>query len=428
MMARYDRIARLEPPPRENAFPGWHTLRDLEGREREPELGRRARLRFLAIRPVLRLLARGLEAMDTASFQRQLDSVREELGHLPARDPERACIADYLKAVGGRTPEGIAGATLDVGRAAEASGHPFAAEEFYQAGLRIAEEYGLDDARLQALRRIATIQRRRGDADSALATLGRAAALAERVGDLVEWARALDGVAAVALRLGDVERAREALDRIDERGRSARHERVRAVAAAGRCALEIAVGSPEAAVEAGWQAIDRLGPDDEDRNGVLLNMGAGFRRLRLFPAAVSCYRIIERWSAWPEHRIEAQVESAAVAAEMGDTEAFRRNEAAVVASLDRADPGTAGLAALGLGRAAMVMGETGPARDHLRHAIAVARDADDASVLTRAEELLSALERDVEAETMVAPATPSDGSRNIARRVEELSRELVPTI
>ena len=55
-MARYDRIAPIPIPAREAAFPGWLMLRDLAGRERDPELARRARLRFLALRPLLRVL------------------------------------------------------------------------------------------------------------------------------------------------------------------------------------------------------------------------------------------------------------------------------------------------------------------------------------------------------------------------------------
>ena len=52
-MARYDRIAPIPIPAREAAFPGWLMLRDLAGRERDPELARRARLRFLALRPLV---------------------------------------------------------------------------------------------------------------------------------------------------------------------------------------------------------------------------------------------------------------------------------------------------------------------------------------------------------------------------------------
>ncbi|NIP78531.1 MAG: tetratricopeptide repeat protein, partial [Gemmatimonadetes bacterium] len=216
-MARYDRIARIDPPARENAFGGWLTLRDLEGREREPELGRRARLRYLALRPVRRLLERGLDALDPASFQHQLDSVREELGQLPSRDPERQILADYLKQVGGRAPRGVVQATLDVGAAAEASGHTYAAEEFYRTGLELTQRHGLDGLHVQALRAIGRIHRRRGEWDEAVGLLERAATLAEEQDDLVEWARALDGIAAARLQAGDRDAARSTLDDIAAR-------------------------------------------------------------------------------------------------------------------------------------------------------------------------------------------------------------------
>ncbi len=424
-MARYDRIARLPVPDREAGFPGWNTLRDLEHREREPELGRRARLRFLALRPVLRLLARGLEAVDASSFERQLESVREELGHLPPRDHERNRIAEYLKAVGGRSPGEIARATINVGGAAEAGGHPHAAEEFYRTALQIAESYDLVEPRLRALRRIATVLRNRGEVEAAVSNLERAADFAESHGELVEWARAMDAMAVIRLRQGDAGGAGEILGRVDERGRASRNERVRAVAAAGRCALEIAAGSPEAAVEAGWEAIDRMEPDDEERNRVLLNMGAAFRRLGLQPAAASCYVIIERWAAWPEHRIEAKVESAALAAEAGDVDAFREHAAGVLPALDRADAQTVGLAMLGLGRAAMLLRHRDTAREYLRRAIGIARDEGDETVLAGSEGLLAALEQDEAAGVAASTAPASDGSRSIARRMEALSRQLV---
>ena len=65
-MARYDRIAPIAAPARAAAFPGWLVLRDLQGRERDAELARRARLRFLALRPLRRVLALGLEGVSAA--------------------------------------------------------------------------------------------------------------------------------------------------------------------------------------------------------------------------------------------------------------------------------------------------------------------------------------------------------------------------
>lgn len=418
-MARYDRIARLDLPRREEAFSGWLTLRDLDGREREPELGRRARLRYLALRPVKRLLRRGLDGLDDGSLQRQLDAVREELGQLPIRDPERQLLSDYLRQVGGRTPQGVAQATLDVGGAAEASGHTFAAEEFYRTGLELAEAHGLPRLRAHALRSIGRLYRRRGHRDQAIELIRQAADIADREDDLVEWARAMDGIAAVHLQAGDGEQARDTLTRIADRGEETRDRRVAAIAAAGRCALELAAGDEESALTAGWHAVELLAPTDEIRNGVLLNMGAAFRRLGLDEAAASCYHIVEQWAPWPEHRIEAQVENALVAAETGDVETFAARREELLGPLESVDRSLRALAELGLGRGSLVVDRVEDARTHLRTAIAAARDTDSGEVLARAEDLLTALEERAAVEMEVA-SPPSERSRRIAERVAGL--------
>src|SRR5512146_336551 len=98
-MARYDRIAPLSAPSRENTFPGWPVLRDLEGIDRDAELARSARLRFLVLRPVRRLLDRGIANVGRDSYLQQIETVREELGYLPARDVERARLARFLHQV-----------------------------------------------------------------------------------------------------------------------------------------------------------------------------------------------------------------------------------------------------------------------------------------------------------------------------------------
>src|SRR5687768_13984922 len=97
-MARYDRIAPLTPPARDTAFPAWQILRDLDGIDRDAELARRARLRFLAIRPLRRLLDRG-NAVGRESYRAQIEAVREELGYLPSRDIERVRLARFLHSI-----------------------------------------------------------------------------------------------------------------------------------------------------------------------------------------------------------------------------------------------------------------------------------------------------------------------------------------
>lgn len=141
-MARYDRIARIAPPQRDHAYAGWLTLRDLEGRERDGDLGRRSRLRFLAVRLVHRLIDQGT-GVDQDSLRRQCDGVREELGQLSSRDPERQRLAELLNAVPALDIGDIVRATLKLAETSRDGEHWSAAEEFYRASVELAEANGL---------------------------------------------------------------------------------------------------------------------------------------------------------------------------------------------------------------------------------------------------------------------------------------------
>lgn len=417
-MARYDRIARIAPPERDQAFHGWLTLRDLDGREREPELGRRARLHYLALRPLRRLLVRGLDGPDADSVERQIQAVRKQVQQLPFDDPARDRLDDYLKEVGGRSPEGLVRAALDVGAAAEAGGHRFAAEEFYRTGLDLARSQQLSHLAVVALRLIGRVLRDRQEFDQAVAAMEESAALADALDAPVDRARSLEALAAVHLRRGRPDEARATLNRITT-GAAGESGEAAAIAAAGLCALELASGRPDAALEAGWNAIKSLPARDEVRNGVLLNMGAAFRRLGLHEAAASAYAIVMRWAAWPEHRIEAALEHAAVAAESDDPVAFAERREALLERLSLADRPLQALVDLGLGRGALLVGDDNLARDHLRSAIATARDIGDPEILDRSDELLSALEsrsRPAGGEM----ADPSPDAHRIARAMESL--------
>lgn len=146
-MARYDRIAALDPPDRARAYSGWSVFRDIEHCDRDPDRARRARLRFLALRLVRRLIEQGIESVPRESFERQVESIREALGLLPARDPERTRIAEFLQRIRKLTPMEVAIATLDMGEAAEAARLEYTAEEFYHAALDLANIYQLTPGR-----------------------------------------------------------------------------------------------------------------------------------------------------------------------------------------------------------------------------------------------------------------------------------------
>ncbi|HEY0304297.1 MAG TPA: hypothetical protein VGC44_04950 [Longimicrobiales bacterium] len=154
-MARYDRIAPLSSPTRETAFPSWLVLRDIEGQDRDADVCRRARLRFLALRPVRRFLERG-GAVSAESFGRQLEGVRDDLNALPQRDAERVRMTRFLKQVEDRESSRMVTALLEYADQAYAAGHVYAGEEFaltaelaqpgvaqaFLARMRVAEETG----------------------------------------------------------------------------------------------------------------------------------------------------------------------------------------------------------------------------------------------------------------------------------------------
>lgn len=418
-MARYDRIARIEPPPRADCFSGWLTLRDLEGREREPELGRRAHLHFLALRPLRRLLLRGLHGPTASSLDSQVAAAREKVEQLPEEDAGRERLTRYLQEVGGRSPSGLARATIEVGAAAEAAGHHYAAEEFYRTAIELAEAHSLGVMRALALRHLGRVQRGRGEWSEAGASLGESAAVAAELGEAVEWARSMEALAAVHLRKGESGAARLVLQQVAESEHAAGDPAVRAIAAAGGCALELAQGHPDAALMAGWTAATNLPAEDEARNQVLLNMAAAFRRLGLAAAAESCYEVVVRCAAWPEHRIEACLEHALVAAESGDGQAFGARRAAALQRLRQVDRPLQAMVQLGLGRGGLLIGDLELARDHLREAIATARDVGAAEVLSRSEEMLAVLEERGRW-SHSAVGLPTTGARRIAARVEAL--------
>jgi tetratricopeptide (TPR) repeat protein len=382
-MARYDRIARLEAPNRAETFPGWLLFRDLEGRERDTDLGRRARLRFLVLRPVLRMLERGPGRVDPVSLEQQIGDARRELSQLPARDAERLRLEGYLREIEGRALGRLALSTLALGETAVQAGLDFAGEEYFIAACSLARAHGYADAEALALYRLTHLYVRRGDLAAAESVAADAVAVAARTAD----------------------------------------ERVGALAGAARCALELGRGQPEAALEAAWPAIERLGPADEERNRVLLDAGAAFRRLGLRDAADACYRIVMRWSARPGHRLEAHLGYALSAAEAGDEEAFEQRAVDPLEAAASAEPAMAAGVHLEIGRAALQLGQVDPARVRLRQALELARAGGRAELLGPAEELLASLEQRATLE-LTRATDPSPRAQTIARAIEVLGRAL----
>ncbi len=426
-MARYDRIAPLAPPERGEALPGWLALRDLERDERDAELGRRARLHFLAVQPLRRLLENGIDGVSADSLERQLEGVREELGQLPSRDAERGHLAHFLHRIRQRTPAALVEGALDMGATAEETGYRWAAEEFYRTAYELAEANGQRTGKGAALRRLGDLLRVSGQAEAARDCLSRAAALALELDDHIGWARAMVGLASLAASAGQIERARSTLGEVAERGGTWADARVAAAAAAALASLELAAGDADRAVEYGWAALQRS-DDEETRARGLLTLGAALRRLRLFAAADHAYALAAAADPSPRTTWAARAEHALSAAEAGDRAGFESRGAAVEAELtpELAAPWARAFAHLRLGQAEALLGHTRPARAHLEQVRALARRRSFPELEAALEELLPAFAAAGDEGLVALPAppplSPSAATRRIAEQLQALDR------
>lgn len=425
IMARYDRIAPLEAPDRENAFPAWMVLRDLQGRERDMELARRARLRFLALRPVRRLLDRGIDNVPVESFERQVEGVREELGHLSARDPERARLSQFLHRILERTPTALAAATVDLGEISEASGHYYAALECYLTALELARAYALGPEEVLALRLLGRANRKTARWAEAEMYYRRAIERALEMADRAQWARAMDGLGLCYGYQGNYPKARKIFEEVLERGKSWRDDYVVGTAYSSLCYNALTAGDLEAAIDYGWAALGLM-PTIEERLPVLGNLGIAFSQLGLHAAAERCYRMLAEHSTQLIIRGQAWSNYALSAAEAGNAEEFRARRRHLLEKAEewRGEPWLNSWMHLQLGRGSYLIGDVDATRNHLRTAIQLAQTHGYNEVLIRADELLEALEQGLEQAPAPVAERAGAATKEIANAMA--SFELVP--
>ncbi len=406
-MARYDRIAPLPAPSREAVFPGWLVLADLEGRERDTELTRRARLRFLALRPLRRVLGSSPGGPSAASYARQIEGIREELGHLPARDAERIRLSRYLHEIESRVPADLALAAAGLGELAEEVGHASAAEEFYRTALELGQHFELAAATAGALRRLGLLCAalgRRNEAERHLAAAVAAAGAAEVRG---EWARASSAAALLGLTSGDGVGARTTLAEVLKQGRAWADGEVQSVAAAALSRVALEGGEPESALESAWTALERA-PDPATRAAALHAAGMALRALGLYDAAARSHDLVVREPAvGPTDHWRAEGELAATYAEAGRVEEFLAARRRVLRETRETPPAprAAALLHLRLAQASVLAGSTDFARDHLREGLEAARRGRCADLVADLEALLPRLERE-SARALAAPGAP----------------------
>jgi len=428
-MARYDRIAPIVAPARAATFPGWLVLRDLQGRERDAELARRARLRFLALRPLRRVLALGLEGVSAASHKRQIEGVREELGHLPARDPERVRLARYLHVIERRDPPEMAEAAAGLGSLAEETGHGSAAEEFYVTSLELASLFALPRAAAAARLRLGELCVRLGRADEAAAHLAAAAAAALDGGPEArpEWAKARAAAALLDAQRGDPAGARAAMQEVARQGSRWGDPAVQTLAAIALADLALTGADPDAALEQAWTAVECAG-EAPARAAALERTGRALRALGLHEAAARCYDHLLREPLAPADRWRVRADQAAALAESGQVDSFMAARRRLLrdARTEPPPPRAAAEMHLRLARACLAAHAPDYARDHVRDGLDLAGRGGWADVVAEFERVLPSLEQDAARKLAPRPLEPGERARQIAGAIEALEPAAAP--
>lgn len=421
-MARYDRIAPLTPPSRDTAFPAWQILRDLDGIDRDAELARRARLRFLAIRPLRRLLDHG-NAVGRESYRAQIEAVREELGYLPSRDIERVRLARFLHSIEERDTTLMVHAAIEMAEGCIAAGQLFGAEEFALTALGIANADNHRKMQLAANIALARVYRTRAQWEDA-ARYGRAAVvLAEELADYCDLVRARSEEALAAAARGDGDLALKILDATLTRVQAAKDRQAEALTEARLSACKLALGNTSGALDHGWTAL-RLIDDARERNILLENVGNAFAALGLHRAAERCFTMVSQRGVDPALRARARASQAVAAAANGAQQSFRDRRVSLLNDTAEwsADPRVFAFVHLALGRGSVIVGDIDFAREHLREAITCARKHSLDDILNSAANVLSMMEQ-TSARELIAPVTSgpaADAARRIAEQIETM--------
>lgn len=424
-MARYDRLGPLAVPPRERAFPGWYLLRDLEGHERDAELSRRARVRFLVARVLRRLAAGGLDAVPEESLARQLDAVREELGQLSARDPERLLVARQLHDLREGRPEAAMTAALTLSEWHRQSHSTYAAEEFARIAVDLAESAERTRAVSVATRGVARALLTAGLVDSAREQAERACVLALEGDDRVGWVDAMAELAATYRAAGDNPKAAEVLGMAVRRAREWNDERATGHALLAQTEHELESGNAAAGVDLGWSAL-RVLHDRGDRLAALSLLARCFTRLGLHRAAARCHEIRQKHVAETTERARVAVALAQSYAAAGDQARVRATGTAAVKELNAVSTRIRTGLLLDLAVAYVQAGGADTGRELLREAINLARRDHADPELQRAEELLGSLEKQVDVDLdppEPVPATPT--ALRIAAEIERANEGVV---
>jgi tetratricopeptide (TPR) repeat protein len=311
---------------REPGFPGWRTLKDLEGHETDVVRARIVARRFIVLRLGAALVEEGLLVSDERRSE-QVSRARREL----EREPEsEEGDGDRLEAVlAAYESDDLArlGVTLiELGEEAERMDHGFGALDAYECAYEMGAAVG--DARLaiDAARKAGRVLRRRARWADADRWYDVALRIAQAIGDDSLAARSLAGLGLVKRELGNLPAARERF--VEALGVAEGSDDRETLASVHHdlMGLEHLAGDLDQALRHGWIAVNTY-RSEQGRTRCMASMAGVLRDLGDLEAAEDAYVVVTHRSSDVYYRVYAYDALAHIAALRGDQAQFQERAA-----------------------------------------------------------------------------------------------------
>ena len=414
--------------PEGEAFSGWMILKDLEGRDADPEIERRITTRFLVGRAVRAALDEEL-AMDYTALRQQIARVEQEFGVVDGKDPERVDWANVLRTLGAGDHEELGRSLLGLADCLDMQGHLYGTSEFSSLAYDVAVACGSGSIAGEAARFLGRTHRRLGRWEESTKWFE----VAMDMGDVFEDSRllalALAGVGHTQREKGNLRGAFEAHRRSLERAVAIEDPYVQGYAHHNLMTDEKLAGQLSAAIKHGWEAV-QLYPTERDRLHALTDLAWAFVEAGDLCAAEDAYTIVAHRSEDFLYRVYALDALAYIEALRGNEKGFHARIAAVdETSWRTGSPFMVSELLLYRGKAYRMLGDYERALEWLKQAKEFSREHGNNQVTFQAAAALESLRADDVADEVrpdIRSPTTLAGVAGVREGLTLLRQELAP--
>jgi tetratricopeptide (TPR) repeat protein len=383
-------------------FPGWRTLKDLEGHESDSERSRVVARRFVVVRLGAMFIDEGLVISEERRAEQTRRARRELAREEHDADRDFAALDAVLAAYEHGDLPTLGSALVTLGEAAERADHHLGALDAYEYAYEVGVAIGDAMLAIDAARKAGRVLRRRAYWQDADRWYGIALKIATAVEDGALVARSLAGLGLVKRELGNLPGARERFTEALDVAETAGDAETLASIHNDLMGLEHVAGDLDQALRHGWKAVNTYA-SEVGRTRCLAGLAGVLRDSGDCDAAQDAYIVVAHTSDEMYYRLYAYDGLAYIAALRGDRATFELQ----ASRCDRLgwEDGPRSVKAEILyfrGLSFQLLGKDGQARDWLERAVAFADEHDFNRILFKAEAALRALEADA---VVVGPDT-----------------------